>query len=76
MRRTTVFADEVLLEEIKAVSREEKKSVAQVLREAMEHYVEAKRRSGKELSFVSVGSSGRSIIAEKHEDLLWKEDSE
>jgi hypothetical protein len=39
MRRTTIFANDRLLEEIKAISREAKASVARVLRETNDHSV-------------------------------------
>lgn len=72
MKRTTIFADDDLLNEIKEISIEENRSVAELVREAIEGYVEQKRRKKKGLSFVGMGSSGRKDIAERHEELLWE----
>jgi metal-responsive CopG/Arc/MetJ family transcriptional regulator len=73
MKRTTIFADDYLMRELKEISKEENKSVAGVIREAMERYVRQKRRSKRKLSFIGISNSGKKNIAEKHEDLLWKE---
>ena len=72
MKRTTFFADEQLMDELKEIAREEKKTLASVVREATTIYVREKRKRKKKLSFVGVGTSGRSDVAEKHEELLWK----
>jgi metal-responsive CopG/Arc/MetJ family transcriptional regulator len=74
MKRTTIFMDEILFKEFKEVSHEENKSVAGMIREAMEAYIVGKRKSPqKKLSFAGIGDSGRKDIAEKHEELLWRE---
>jgi len=70
MKRTTFFADEQLMDELKEVAREERKTLASVVREATALYVSEKRK----LSIVGIGSSGRSDVAEKHEELLWKKE--
>jgi hypothetical protein len=72
MKRTTIFADDYLIKEIKDISKEEKKSIAEVMREAMLTYVKMKRRKTHKLSFIGVGESGRVDVSEKHEELLWK----
>lgn len=72
MKRTTFFADEQLMDELKEIAREEKRTLASVVREATAVYVREKRKRKKKLSFVGVGSSKRSDVAEKHEELLWK----
>jgi len=72
MKRTTIFADEELLAEIREISTKEKKSVAEVMREAMESHVNKKKPKRQRLSFVGIGRSGRKDIAERHEELLWK----
>jgi len=76
MKRTTVFADEDLINEIKEISEEENRSMAEIIREAMVNYIKQKRQKRKGLSFIGIGKSGRKDIAERHEELLWKEDSE
>lgn len=72
MKRTTIFAEESLLEEIRSLSSEEGQSVSQVIREALTEHVERKRKLRKPLSFLGVGRSGRRTVAERHEQLLWR----
>ncbi|OGW56047.1 MAG: hypothetical protein A2Y81_06090 [Nitrospirae bacterium RBG_13_43_8] len=72
MRRTTIFADDNLINEIKEISKEENRSVAEIIREAMQGYIKQKRYKKKVISFIGIGSSGRRDIAERHEELLWK----
>lgn len=72
MRRTTIFADDGLTNEIKEISKEENRSVAEIVREAMQSYIKRKRHKKKKLSFIGIGDSGRKNIAERHEELLWK----
>ena len=75
MKRTTIFADEGLINEIRDISMEEGRSVAAVVRDAMEDYIKKKRTAKKKLSFIGIGDSGRKDIAERHEEILWTEDS-
>jgi len=72
MRRTTIFADDNLINEIKEISKEENRSVAEIVRESMQNYIKQKRHKKKKLSFIGIGDSGRCDIAEKHEELFWK----
>ncbi len=72
MKRTTIFAGDDLLNELKSLSAEENRSMADVVREAMEEYVKRKRKAVRKFSFVGIGNSGRRDVAEKHERLLWK----
>jgi len=72
MKRTTIFADDHLMAEIRDISKHEKKSIAEVMREAMMNYIKIKRQGKSKLSFIGVGDSGRDDIAGKHEELLWK----
>ena len=71
MKRTTIFADDALIKEFKDLSKEENRSVAEMVREAMEQYVKQRQQKKKKLSFIGVGASGRSDVSEKHEELLW-----
>ena len=72
MKRTTIFAGDDLLNELKRLSAEENRSMADVVREAMEEYVKRKRKAVRKFSFVGIGNSGRRDVAEEHERLLWK----
>lgn len=75
MKRTTIFVDEMLIEEIKAISKEEHRKTSDVLREAMERYIKEKKKGPRTLSFGGIGKSGRHRIPEEHEELLWKRDA-
>jgi hypothetical protein len=73
MKRTTIFADEYLLEDVKDLARQKNSSVAEVVRVALERYVADNRpATGTQLSFVGVGESADSTVAERHEELLWQ----
>lgn len=72
MKRTTIYVDDSLIKEIKEISKEENRSIADVLREAMENYIKHKVYRKKKLSFIGIGNSGRKDIAERHEELLWE----
>lgn len=71
MKRTTISAEEELIKEIKDIANEENRSVAEVIREALEIYINQKRKK-KRLSFISIGNSEKKDIAKNHEELLWK----
>lgn len=73
MKRTTIFAEDYLLDEVKCLARQQKTSVATVVREALVSYLAVhKREQSAELSFIAIGESGESDIAERHEELLWQ----
>jgi predicted transcriptional regulator len=72
MKRSTVFMDESLERDIQAIAREEKRPVASLIREALAQYVANRNVAARiEPAFVAAGRSGRSDVAERHEDLLW-----
>jgi predicted transcriptional regulator len=71
MKRTTIFADDDVLVALKRLSQREKKSLAQVMREAFEAHVSGKRAPSDRLPFAGKFASGRGDVAERHEELLW-----
>lgn len=72
MRRTTIFADDEVLRELKLIAKEENSNLSATIRKALEEYV-GRHRSGRPLpSFVGIGRSGRKDVAERAEDLLWE----
>jgi hypothetical protein len=75
MQRTTIFADEYLLREIKDLAKQEKRSAAEIIREALVQYVNSRKTPAAKFSFIGIGNSGRADLAEKHEDLLWPKSS-
>jgi metal-responsive CopG/Arc/MetJ family transcriptional regulator len=73
MKRTTIFAEDYLLDEVKSLAKKQKTSVATVVREALVSYLAThKQEQSSHLSFIAIGSSGESDIAERHEELLWQ----
>lgn len=73
MKRTTIFAEDYLLDEVKCLAKIQKTSVATVVREALVSYLAAhKQEDAAALSFIAIGASGESDIAERHEALLWQ----
>ena len=71
MKRTTIFADEGLIESLKRIALKEKMSLSATVRRALEEFVA--RRQGKNPlpSFVGIGESGRRDVADRAEELLW-----
>lgn len=73
MKRTTLFADEQLLFQLRKLAETKGESVAHMVREALRQYV-VHERGKKTLSFLGIGKSGRSDVSENAEKLLWKKD--
>ena len=71
MKRTTIFADDALLAQVKKASARENKSVAQFMREALKSHVDKQHPGADRFSFIGKYKSGRTDVAEKHEQLLW-----
>jgi predicted DNA-binding protein len=73
MRRTTVFLDEQLERELKALARRDGRPMASVVREALAAYVVNEREHPPgAMGFVAAGRSGQRDTAARHEELLWK----
>jgi predicted transcriptional regulator len=73
MKRTTIFLDEAVERDLQALARQQARPVASLVREAVASYIanrqpEAAARPG----FIASGSSGRTDVAERHEELLWQ----
>ncbi len=74
MKRTTIFLDEVVERDLRILATRRKQPIAALVREALVRYLEQEKTSpGLKLGFLAAGRSGRSDIAERHEDLLWQE---
>lgn len=71
MKRTTIFLDEGLERDVKALAERQGCSTASVVREALAAYVTEQRESGSDLSFVAAGNSGSNDVAERHEEILF-----
>lgn len=73
MKRTTIFIDEALEADVRAVARQQGRPLAAILREALGDYLRnRKQKTRKPFAFVAVGRSGFRDTAERNEDLLWQ----
>jgi hypothetical protein len=71
MKRTTIFIDDEVESEIKALAQRNKRPVAAEVREALSRHVAAAAGGKKaSLSIVAIGRSGRRDTAERHEEIL------
>ena len=75
MKRTTIFADEALLLELKTLAHQSHTTVTALVQQALEEFV-ATRRRGRKLSCAGVGVSGRKDTAERMEQLLTDESAD
>jgi 16S rRNA U516 pseudouridylate synthase RsuA-like enzyme len=73
MKRTTIFLDEGLEREMRAMAEYRGEPVASLVREALGRYVatETKRRRPR-LRFIAAGRSGTSDTAERNEELVFR----
>lgn len=72
MKRTTIFTEEDVFANIKRIAQEEGRTISEVIRQALEKFINDKYTTKKNISFIGIGKSGRNDISEKHEELLWK----
>jgi len=73
MKRTTIFADEDLLGALREIAHREGTSIAEVIRQALKRFIVDRQMNRKLPSILGIGQSGRKDIAERSEELLWKE---
>lgn len=72
MKRTTLFVEESVDQELHALARRKGVPVSALVRESLARYVtEQKRSQTFALRFLGQGRSGRRDVAERHEELLW-----
>lgn len=72
MKRTTVFADEDLLNRLREIARREQTTLSEIIRTALERYASRRRSRRSSLSLMAIGRSGRKDVAEHAEELLGK----
>lgn len=73
MKRTTLFIEPQLERELQALARRQGRPMASLVREAVAQYVTAARVEGTaRLGFVAAGRSGRTDVADRHEELLFE----
>ncbi len=74
MKRTTIFIDEKAERELDFLAQRRGEPKAMLVREAISEYLVRQRDApGAALAFVGIGRSGRSDIAERHEELLFQQ---
>lgn len=72
MKRTTIFIDEKVERELDFLAQRRGEPKAMLVREAIAEYLVRQRDEPAALAFVGIGRSGRSDIAERHEELLFE----
>ncbi len=72
MKRTTVFADDDLMNRLKEIAKRENCTVSEVTRKALNEFVSRRLRKRSRLSLIGMGRSGRKDVADRSEDLLDK----
>jgi predicted DNA-binding protein len=74
MKRTTLFVEESVDHDLHALARRKGVPVSALVRESLERYIsEQKRGHTFALRFLGQGHSGRTDIAERHEEFLWRD---
>ena len=74
MKRTTLFIDEAMERDLHALAQRKGAPVSTLVRESLRRYLaEEHRRQKFSLRFLGAGRSGRKDIAERHEQLLWRD---
>lgn len=72
MKRTTVFADDDVLRQLREIAKRENLTVSEVTRKALHEYIARRRPRRSRLSLIGIGRSGRKDIAERAEEFLGK----
>lgn len=73
MKRTTIFANEEMLNAIRQIAQREGISIAEIIRQALDRFIAERQGVKRPLSILGIGRSGRKDIAERYEELLWRE---
>ena len=72
MKRTTLFADDEVLQSLRRIAQEQVVSVAKLVRQALYQFIIQQQHAPKKLSFLGIGKSGKHNVAENAEEFLWK----
>lgn len=73
MTHATILLDDELEHHVRRLAAQQGRSAENLLREAVAEYVLRHRRKVQQPSFVAAGRSGRSDIAERHEEIIESE---
>ncbi|MBI4652068.1 hypothetical protein HY745_12495 [Candidatus Desantisbacteria bacterium] len=72
MKRTTIFTEEKIFTNIKHIAQEENLTISEIIRQALEKFINDRYKSKKKISFINAGKSGKKDISEKYKELLWR----
>ena len=70
MKRTTIFAEEDVLLELKQLARAQSRTMTELVRDALQEYIQAHRPKRRRLSFFEIGASGHADLSERVEEIL------
>ncbi len=74
MKRTTIFIDEALDSDVRALAKRQGRPLGAVVREAIGQYVSKHNQTEDlKLSFMAIGRSGHHDTADTHEQWLWQD---
>lgn len=74
MKRTTIFIDEAVESDLKALARTADVPVASLVREALAEYVSRRQQTAPlPVRFLAAGRSGRHDVAERSEEIVFAE---
>ncbi|MFH0803268.1 MAG: ribbon-helix-helix protein, CopG family [bacterium] len=71
MLRTTILADEEILLRLRLLAKRQKKTLSEVIRKALDTYLEQKT-GRKKLSFLGAGHSGKKNVSAAAEEIINK----
>jgi metal-responsive CopG/Arc/MetJ family transcriptional regulator len=70
MKRTTVFADDEVLRQLREIAKREKVTVSELTRKALRQFVARRQFRRSRLSLARIGRSGRKDVAERAEEIV------
>jgi len=73
MKRTTIFIDEALERDLRAIAERDCRPVSGLVREALGAYVARRKKEGPGLGLFAFGRSGHRDTSAMHEELLWRD---
>ncbi len=71
MKRTTIFADERLLNRARKIAERRGMSFARLVRDALEQYIATPQAAGRLPSIAGKFSSGKADTSKRVDELLW-----
>lgn len=73
MKRTTIFAEEDVLLELKHLAKTQDRTLTEVIREALRHYVQRHRPETQRFSFIGMAAFEPDDVARRAEEILANE---